>query len=61
MEKTRETVEILRMAYGKGAVAKLKSGKTAFVFGGVPSEVWIGYNLINKFFKGSRKNLEVRY
>ncbi len=27
------------MAYGKGAVAKLNSGKTAFVFGGVPREV----------------------
>ena len=26
------------MAYGKGAVAKLASGKTAFVFGGVPGE-----------------------
>ena len=26
------------MAYGKGAVAKLSSGKTAFVFGGVPGE-----------------------
>ena len=26
------------MAYGKGAVARLKTGKTAFVFGGVPGE-----------------------
>ncbi|MDO4841844.1 MAG: TRAM domain-containing protein, partial [Phoenicibacter congonensis] len=33
-----EKVEILRMAYGKGAVAKLASGKTVFVRGGVPGE-----------------------
>lgn len=33
-----ETVQILRMAYGKGGVAKLQSGKTVFVFGGVPGE-----------------------
>ena len=34
----KESVEILRMAYGKGAVAKLRCGKTVFVQGGVPGE-----------------------
>ena len=33
-----ENVEILCMAYGKGAVAKLASGKTVFVRGGIPGE-----------------------
>ena len=44
----KETVEILRMAYGKGAVARLKSGKTAFVFGGVPGET-VDVELVEDF------------
>ena len=35
----KETVEILRMAYGRGAVAKLGNGKTVFVKGGIPGEM----------------------
>jgi tRNA/tmRNA/rRNA uracil-C5-methylase (TrmA/RlmC/RlmD family) len=35
----KETVEILRMAYGRGAVAKLSNGKTVFVKGGIPGEM----------------------